>query len=122
MINASFYDVSQIVENNKKSILSFISDNNIKFGDILYIGPQYQKADKEHGFIIVLDDLDFGEGEWGPSLVFDNNLQQKLSNNNIKFGDLFSKIKTWKNYNNFWLSDNNDIDFIIDEYKNNDIW
>ena len=45
-----------------------------------------------------------------------------MSNNNIKFGDLFSKIKTWKYYNNFWLSDNNDIDLIIDEYKNNDIW
>ena len=94
----------------KDRIKNYIINNeDIKTGDILFVGSNYQKK-QVYGFILVDKrfEITWEESEKAINLVFENDdLKNYLSLNDVKYkvlftslNDYFSELSFYKNYKN----------------------
>ena len=126
IINPEYYKYGYITKNMiftnyKQRVKNYIFENNLKFGDIIFIGSEKQNK-QEQGFQIVLENgfSSYSEEPYYLPLEI-KNVKFKLKNKRIKYKNMFDKI----NKNNFikslFYSDKNRYD-IINEYINADLW
>lgn len=110
-ITANFYDISNKVPNYKDDdrvpimqvkkldsiIKSQIIKKKMKTGDIFFIGSSHDR--QEYGFGIVLNDsyLLGNSSQFGPYLVFLDEIFYTIKSKNIKYKKALKKIETWQN-------------------------
>lgn len=135
---ASFYDIHNIVftpkkdfchkneiipiYEDKKLIKQYIINNNIKFGDIIYIGGSGDRL--EYYFGIVIEDGNFLTGEQGPYIIFDNNrVLQKIKDLNISYDNALKEIKNDEFFADlfFGYDYDDEYDSIIQKYDENNL-
>ena len=136
---ASFYDIHNIVltpkkdfchkneiihiYEDKKLIKQYIINNNIKFGDIIYIGGNGDRL--EYYFGIVIEDGNFLTGEQGPYIIFDNNtVLQKIKDLNISYDNAFKEIKNDEFFADLFFGyeyDYDEYNSIIQKYDENNL-
>ena len=133
---ANFYDISnELDENYNKNqyvtidddelherVISYLNNNNnIKTGDIIFIGSTYETR-QYYGFIMVdkRDGIKYVSAEEATSLPFENsNLKEFLQKNKIKYGQLFNNL----NENFSLLSGySNEKDEVQEDYQNIGLW
>ena len=133
---ANFYDISnKLDENYNKNqyinidedefhnrVISYLNNNNnIKTGDIIFIGSTYETR-QYYGFIMVdkRDGIKYVSAEEATSLPFENsNLKEFLQKNKIKYGQLFNNL----NENFSLLSGySNEKDEVQEDYQNIGLW
>ena len=78
-------------------VRKFIENNNLKIGDILYIGRKTGKigVSPGDGFVIVTEKYDFKDGTpplCGVDIVFNPDILEILKENNIKYKECFEKF------------------------------
>ena len=100
-IDEKYYENKYVTLNSylfKDRIKNYIKNNeNIKTGDILFVGSNYEKK-QVYGFILVdkRDKIKWEESEQCINLVFENDvLKNYLSLNNIKYKALFTSLNDY---------------------------
>lgn len=132
-MDAKFFDISSYIDTNyekngfvkmrKKEFnekIKYYLENNkeIKTGDIIFVGSDYETR-QEYGFCLVIN-KDFKSGEYGPNLPLKFKNELPL---NIKYGNILEYIKNDDDLYLLWYGDDNTAgDETINEYKNNNLY
>ena len=135
--NAKFFDISNIINpeyekygyitenmitsNYQKRVKKYINDNNLRFGDIIFIGSK-KRNKQELGFQIVLENGNSNSSDDPYYLPLEiKNIKFKLKNNNVKYKKLFEYIKNNNKINNLFHNELNYYE-IVNEYIEAGIW
>jgi len=95
------YLTSEMEETIDEKTKAYIKENNLNFGDILFVGSSYEGR-QQYGFKIVLEDGNVGSGENGYSLPFENFISKELKEQKIKYSKLFEEIENWDRNEDYW--------------------
>ena len=114
------YVTDDMLDGFEERIKDHIDLYKIKFGDILFVGSEYETR-QHYGFRIVLEDGTTESSENGYTLVFEKGLDKKLKNNNVKYCELFQNIKSWPLCEELWLSNYYE-DEVVADYVESGIW
>lgn len=114
------YVTDEMTNNFESKIENYVKNNNLKFGDILFVGSEYETR-QHYGFKIVLKNGKLGDAENGYSLPFENNIQNQLKSENIKYSKLFEDIKKWPKVEELWM-DSIFEDEVKDDFIKTNIW
>ena len=133
---AKFYNIANIIDPNYNQndylsiddseidgfVLSYLNEHNeINTGDILFIGSTYETR-QYYGFIMIdkRDGIKWINSEQGVDLPFENNeLKDYLSNNKIKYKELFNSLSNYFSELSGYKYDKEDI---AEDYNNSGIW
>tara|TARA_B100000524_G_scaffold348277_1_gene252295 strand:- start:671 stop:1075 length:405 start_codon:yes stop_codon:yes gene_type:complete len=133
---ANFYNISNKLDKNydlneyitidddelHEKVISYLSvNNNIKTGDIIFIGSTYETR-QYYGFIMVdkRDGISYVTAEEAVSLPFENiNLKDYLIKNKIKYGQLFNNLNEKFSLLSCFLNEKEEVQ---QDYQNIGLW
>lgn len=131
--DAKFYDLSEIIFTDKSGFMNkseikklynypalltrYILENEIKYGDILFIGGDCDR--QEYCFKIVINDGKYIEGDCGNYILFKDiyrKFLQKIKSLNISYGKVFHELYNDDTFNVMFFDDSSEYDECIKLY------